>query len=358
MELNFYKGKTVLVTGDTGFKGSWLSLWLLSLGARVIGYALPPKKGEHFEACGLGQKIEHVDGDIRYARSLQKIINKVKPEIAFHLAAQPLVLQSYKDPIETFETNVIGTANYLEAVRACKSMRAAVVITTDKVYENQGNGPAFKESDPLGGHDPYSASKAAAEIVTQSYSRLFFAENTGLAAASARAGNVIGGGDFAQYRIVPDCVRALQAGKPIVVRNPHSIRPWQHVLEPLYGYLLLGASLSIKGKVFSGPWNFGSLSAQSRTVEQLANEIIAAWGAGTVNYLDPEKPRPKEAEYLHLNSSKATRFLGWKRIFTFREAVKNTVDEYRIMEHAGPEELFRDRIGRIKSFENKIKIKK
>ncbi|MGB7566398.1 MAG: CDP-glucose 4,6-dehydratase [Chitinivibrionales bacterium] len=358
MDLSFYKGKTVLVTGDTGFKGSWLSLWLLSLGARVFGYALPPKKGEHFDACGLAKKIEHVDGDIRDARRLKKIISTTKPEIAFHLAAQPLVLQSYKDPIETFETNVMGTANFLEAIRACKSMRAAVVITTDKVYENPERGKAFKESDPLGGHDPYSASKAAVEIVTQSYSRSFFAENTGPAVASARAGNVIGGGDFAQYRIVPDCIRALQAGKPIVVRNPHSIRPWQHVLEPLYGYLLLGASLSVKGQDFSGPWNFGSLSAQSRTVEELVNELIAAWGAGAVKYCDPEKPRPKEAEYLHLNSSKATRFLGWKRIFTFREAVKNTVDEYRIMEHAGPEELFRDRIGRIKSFENKINAKK
>jgi CDP-glucose 4,6-dehydratase len=358
MELKFYRGKTVLVTGDTGFKGSWLSLWLLSLGARVIGYALPPKKGEHFEACGLARKMEHFDGDIRDARMLDKIMRKAKPDMAFHLAAQPLVLESYTYPVETFEVNVMGTAHFLDSVRACKSTKAAVVITTDKVYENQERGVAFKESDPLGGHDPYSASKAAAEIVTQSYSRSFFAEKTGPAIASARAGNVIGGGDFARYRIVPDCIRALRTGNPIEVRNPHSVRPWQHVLEPLYGYLLLGASLSAHGHDFSGPWNFGSGSAQSRTVEELVNELAAVWGKGAVKILRPEKPGPKEAKYLHLNSVKATRTLGWKRIFTFREAVKNTIDEYKIMEHAGPEELFLDRIGRIKSFENKISGKK
>ena len=358
MALEFYKGKTVLVTGDTGFKGSWLCLWLLSLGARVIGYALPPRKGEHFNACSLARKMRHIDGDIRNAHKLTELMRSVKPDLAFHLAAQPLVLESYRNPVETFDVNVMGTVHFLEAVRACKSIKAAVVITTDKVYENPEHGPAFKEGDALGGHDPYSASKAAAEIITQSYSRSFFAENSRTAAASARAGNVIGGGDFAQYRIVPDCIRALTAGKPVVIRNPDSIRPWQHVLEPLYGYLLLGAAMSVHGHDFAGPWNFGSAPSQGRTVSELVNELVAAWGSGTVKFLGPKKPRLKEAMYLHLNSTKATQFLGWKRVFSFREAIRNTVDEYRIMEHARGDEVFRDRIEKIKSFEKRTSTKK
>jgi CDP-glucose 4,6-dehydratase len=358
MALEFYKGKTVLVTGDTGFKGSWLSLWLLSLGARVVGYALPPKKGEHFNACGMARKMQHVSGDIRDARKLEKLMHSAKPDLAFHLAAQPLVLESYKNPVETFDVNVMGTVHFLEAVRSCKATKAAVVITTDKVYENPENSSAFKEPDPLGGHDPYSGSKAAAEMITQSYSRSFFAKNSCAAVASARAGNVIGGGDFAQYRIVPDCIRALTTGKPIVIRNPHSIRPWQHVLEPLYGYLLLGASLYARGHDFIGPWNFGSSPAQSRTVSELVNELVAAWGSGTVKFLDPKKPRPKEAKYLQLNSTKATRDLGWKRVFTFRESIINTVEEYRAMERARGEDLFGDRVKRIKDFEIRIAVKK
>ncbi len=346
------------MTGDTGFKGSWLCLWLLTLGARVIGYALPPKKGEHFDACGLAKKIKHVNGDVRDAAGLEKLMRSTKPDLAFHLAAQPLVLESYRNPVETFDVNVMGTVHFLEAVRACKSIEAAVVITTDKVYENLEEGSPFREHDPLGGHDPYSGSKAAAEMVTQSYSRSFFAEKSRAAAASARAGNVIGGGDFAQYRIVPDCIRALTKGKPILIRNPQSVRPWQHVLEPLYGYLLLGTSLFKHGHDFSGAWNFGSSPGQSRTVEELVNELVAAWGKGTVTFLDPGKPRPKEAKHLQLNSTKAMQSLGWKRVFAFKEAIRNTVEEYRIMEYAHGDEVFRDRIKRIKSFENRIDPKK
>jgi CDP-glucose 4,6-dehydratase len=358
MALTFYKGKTVLVTGDTGFKGSWLSLWLLSRGARVIGYALPPKKREHFDACSLTRKMRHVDGDIRDARHLEKVMHGAKPDVAFHLAAQPLVLESYKDPVDTFDVNVMGTVNFLEAVRAYKSIKAAVVITTDKVYENSEDGRAFRESDRLGGHDPYSGSKAAAELVTQSYSRSFFARDSGASVASARAGNVIGGGDFAQYRIVPDCIRALKSGKPIVVRNPCSTRPWQHVLEPLYGYLLLAASLFEAGKEFCGPWNFGSSPGQSRTVEELVKELVGVWGNGTVRFLDSKKPKPREANHLQLNSTKAASLLGWERVFTFKESIRNTVEEYRIMEHTRGDELFLDRIKRIESFEKKINTKK
>jgi len=358
MALDFYKGKSIFITGDTGFKGSWLCLWLLSLGARIIGYALPAKKGEHFEACALARKIEHVNGDIRDTRKLEKLMRSAKPDLAFHLAAQPLVLESYRNPVETFDVNVMGTVHFLEAVRACKSIKAAVVITTDKVYENPEHGAAFKESDPLGGHDPYSGSKAAAEMITQSYVRSFFAKNSNAAVASARAGNVIGGGDFAQYRIVPDCIRALRSGNAIVIRNPHSVRPWQHVLEPLYGYLLLGASLSEYGRDFSGAWNFGSSPGQSRTVEELVNELVAEWGKGTVKFLDPRKPRSKEAMFLQLNSTKATQSLGWKRVFTFREAIRNTVDEYKTMENARGEKLFKDRTERIRSFEKRIGKKK
>lgn len=349
MGLNAYKGKTVFLTGDTGFKGSWLAVWLLHLGAKVVGYALPPDENGNYAACGLSNRFRHIDGDIGDAGFLGKSMKGCRPDFAFHLAAQPLVLQSYRAPLYTFGVNVMGTARFLEAARGCPSLRAAVVVTTDKVYENPEHGRPFLETDPLGGHDPYSASKAAAEIVTQSYARSFFPSGA-CAVASARAGNVVGGGDFAANRIVPDCIRALRSGKPVPVRNPDAIRPWQHVLEPLLGYLTLGAALAQKGKTFSGAWNFGPSAAQTRSVLDLAQAIVREWGRGRVVVEKQGKGRPKEAGILKLNSRKARRVLNWKPKLTFKETVARTVSEYRAMELLSPKQLFEQRMASIQSY--------
>ena len=351
MALNWYKGKTVFLTGDTGFKGSWLVIWLLELGAKVTGYALPPDDIGNYTACGLRKRFRHIDGDIGDVHLLTKSLKECRPDIAFHLAAQPLVLDSYKAPLYTFGVNVMGTARFLEAARACRTLRAAVVVTTDKVYENPEHGRAFRESDSLGGHDPYSASKAAAEIITQSYARSFFREGK-CAVASARAGNVIGGGDFAANRIVPDCVRALRSGRPVTLRNPSAIRPWQHVLEPLYGYLLLGAALAQKGggRGFSGAWNFGPSKSQVRTVRELAQRFVSEWGRGEVK-IERTGRKPHEAKLLRLNSAKAAKKLGWRPKIDFAGTIKQTVEEYTQMEEFDPEELFLARIKTIRKFE-------
>jgi len=348
--LSIYAGKTVLVTGDTGFKGSWLSIWLLSLGAKVIGYSLPPRTNrDNFVRCGLDKRIAHIDGDIRDVRKLSRVMRRYKPDMAFHLAAQPLVIESYKDPAETFDVNVQGTVNFLEAVCKNPCVKAAVVITTDKVYENPENFRAFRESDPLGGHDPYSASKAAAEMVVQSYLRSFFIFPNAPAIASARAGNVIGGGDWALHRIVPDCMRALAKGKPVVLRNPDSVRPWQHVLEPLYGYLLLGAALFKGGRKFAGAWNFGPDQKQTRPVRQLAETIIKEWGEGRIEEPKRTGAKPHEAALLRLDSSKARKALGWKPALSFARTIQWTVEEYRIARES-PEKVYRQRTARILDF--------
>ncbi|OGJ87033.1 MAG: CDP-glucose 4,6-dehydratase [Candidatus Raymondbacteria bacterium RifOxyA12_full_50_37] len=330
--LSIYRNKTVLVTGSTGFKGSWLSIWLTSLGANVIGYALKPKTAQdNFVAASVESKITQIYGDIRNASKLSSLFKRTKPDFAFHLAAQPLVLDSYKEPSYTFEANVQGTVNFLEAIRACPSVRSGVVITTDKVYDNPEKGRAFKETDPLGGKDPYSASKAGAEIVTASYAHSFFNDPKGPQIASARAGNVIGGGDWAANRIVPDCIRALQAKKAIILRNPLAIRPWQHVLEPLYGYLLLGSALALKnGARFSGAWNFGPSQGQMRSVEELAEAVVKAWGNGSIK-IDKPKLKLHEAGMLRLDSSKSGKLLGWAPRLDFMATVAQTVDEYRQM---------------------------
>lgn len=349
MELSFYKGKRVFVTGDTGFKGSWLVLWLLELGAKVTGYALPPDSQGNYMACGLSKRYHHIDGDIGDVHLLTQSMKAARPEIAFHLAAQPLVLDSYKAPLYTFGVNVMGTARFLEAARECKTLRSAVIITTDKVYENPETGAAFTESSPFGGHDPYSASKAAAEIVTQSYMRSFF--HTGhCAIATARAGNVIGGGDLAANRIVPDAVRALVANQPLLVRNPKAIRPWQHVLEPLYGYLLLGRMLAKEGRRFAGGWNFGPSAAQTRTVLELAQCFTKAWGAGKMSCLKLIGKAPKEAGILKLNSSKARKLLGWRPSLNFKQTIERTVQEYQVMQSLTGNDLYQSRLLSIRSY--------
>lgn len=358
---NIYKkGKTVLITGDTGFKGSWLAIWLLTLGVNVIGYALPPKtKNDNYQICELYKKITHIDGDVRDYHSLLKVFSKYKPEIVFHLAAQAIVLDSYKEPLYTFQTNVMGTVNLLEAVRHTPSVKVAIIVTSDKCYENQEWIYGYREIDPLGGKDPYSASKGAAEIVTSSYLRSFFYQNNTANIASVRAGNVIGGGDWAAHRIFPDCMRALLNNKPIIVRNPESVRPWQHVLEPLSGYLTLGSLLYTDGKKYSGAWNFGPLSKSMVSVQQLVEETIKQWGKG--KYIIKNKGNntahrspltahiASEAEFLHLDISKAVNKLKWYPVLDFKQTIKFAIEEYKV-DGWSAKEIFEQRINHINNY--------
>ena len=326
--LGHYRGKRVLVTGDTGFKGSWLSLWLSELGAKVYGLALPPETTrDHYVALGLDQRVNHVDCDIRDFSRLTEVVAEFKPEILFHLAAQPLVRKSYLEPRTTFETNVQGSVNVLEVVRTSESLRSVVYVTSDKCYQNREWFWGYRENDRLGGHDPYSASKAAAEVVLTSYQSSFFDTRNNLGVASARAGNVIGGGDWSQDRIIPDCIAALTNHRPIVLRNPSATRPWQHVLEPLYGYLALGQKLYEQPKKFSGAWNFGPNISSIRPVYDLAKAMVEAWGGGEV--VVSEVGGPHEAQLLHLNCDKAKHGLGWDPLWNFQRTVALTTDWYK-----------------------------
>ena len=330
--LTAFRGKRVIVTGDTGFKGSWLALWLRELGAEVVGYALPPEReSDHFNVLGLDRLIRHVDGDIRDLKLLREVFREFQPEFLFHLAAQPLVRLSYEDPKVTFDTNVGGSVNVLEAARSTASLRSMIYVTSDKCYKNKEWVWGYRESDELGGHDPYSASKAAAELVFAAYVSSYFANRTGFGAASVRAGNVIGGGDWAADRIVPDAIRALQGGAPVVLRNPLSTRPWQHVLEPLSGYLLLAARLYRTPKEYSGAWNFGPRNESIRTVKDLADAIIGSWGTGEIR-ADIQEGRPHEAQLLHLACEKAHHFLGWYPRWDFHRAVVETVRWYKAVD--------------------------
>lgn len=346
---NIYKGKTVLITGDTGFKGSWLSIWLLNLGANVVGYALKPKtEKDNYVLCGLKDKITHIDGDIRDYKSVLKVFTKHKPKIVFHLAAQALVLDSYKDPLYTFHTNALGTANFLEALRNTSSVKVAFNITSDKCYENHEWIYGYREIDPMGGKDPYSASKGASEIITSSYLHSYFNKKGSANIASVRAGNVLGGGDWADNRIFPDCMRALMGGKPIVVRNPDAVRPWQHVLEPLGGYLTLGSLLYTDGKIYSGAWNFGPSSKNMVSVKQLVEETIKQWGSG--RYILENKAHNKdEAHLLHLDISKAVNKLMWYPVLDFRQTLKFAVEEYRV-DSLSSEEIFNQRTAHIEKY--------
>ena len=332
---NAYAGKRVLVTGHTGFKGAWLCEWLLGLGAEVHGLALPALQPSLFFSLELEHRMKHAIEDIRHAADLAKTIRELRPDFIFHLAAQALVRISYREPAPTFATNTLGTANVLEAVRAANLACTIVVVTTDKCYDNDGRARSFKESDPLGGHDPYSASKAAAEIVVASYRDSFFSHGTDVALASARAGNVVGGGDWAEDRLVPDCIRALQAGKPIPVRNPDFTRPWQHVLEPLGGYLLLGAKLEEARRAkspeaiarYAQAFNFGPEPDANRSVRDLVQEVLRHW-PGTWEQIHQEK-HLKEAPLLSLAIDKARETLGWRPRWNFPETIQQTVSWYR-----------------------------
>jgi CDP-glucose 4,6-dehydratase len=326
--LEFYRGRTVLVTGHTGFKGGWLCAALKRLGARVTGLALAPDTDPNlFQAAAIGQGMESVLGDIRDLATVEKVLRERRPEIVFHNAAQPLVLRSYRQPVETYATNVMGTVHVLEAARRAQSVRAVVVVTSDKCYDNRGLERGYREDDPMGGHDPYSSSKGCAELVAAAYRASFFAGEGTAAIATARAGNVIGGGDWAQDRIVPDMVRGIMAGRPVVIRHPEAVRPWQHVLEPLRGYLMLGQRLYQERK-FAAGWNFGPGENEALTVRQLAEQMVACWGAGRLEFAS-EGEAPHEAAYLKLDSAKARSELGWKPALTPAEALRWTVEWYR-----------------------------
>lgn len=317
-----YRGKRVLLTGHTGFKGSWLLLWLESLGAEVHGLSLAPETQQWlFAAAQLQRHCRHFEGDVRDFDLVKKRVAEVKPDFVFHLAAQPLVRRSYAQPLETLATNAMGTAHVLEAVRLRGESCRVVIVSSDKCYENRERDEGYREDEAMGGHDPYSMSKGATELVTASWRRSF-----GLTVASARAGNVIGGGDWAEDRLVPDIVRSLAAHQPVPVRNPRSVRPWQHVLEPLSGYLLLGARLGQAG-VADG-WNFGPSDESSRTVRELVEQMIASWGSG--RWEDKSDPKAvHEAKLLRLSIAKAKAQLDWAPRWGFEETVKRTVNWYR-----------------------------
>lgn len=330
---NIYRNKKVLVTGHTGFKGSWLSIWLKELGAQVIGYSLePPSVPNNFTVCELDNYITHIHGDIRDFSRLKKVFEDYQPDFVFHLAAQALVRASYDQPKQTFDTNTGGTINILEAVRLTPGVRVLVNITSDKCYENREWLWGYRENDAMGGSDPYSASKGAAEIIFASYLRSFFAPPAGemrqLGAASCRAGNAVGGGDWGSNRLIPDCIRALSSGQSIDIRNPHSVRPWQHVLELLSGYLWLGALLWDNPRKYSGSWNFGPDSSENLTVARVVDRLIGAWGAG--NWRDISDPAAlHEAATLKLCCDKANSLLNWHNCLSLDQAIMFTVDWYK-----------------------------
>jgi CDP-glucose 4,6-dehydratase len=329
---NAFRGKTVLITGHTGFKGGWLTLWLESLGAKIIGYSLdPPSNPSFFQETGLEHLITDIRGDILHRDKVSEIVDKFHPDFIFHLAAQPLVRTSYKSPWETFNTNLMGTVNILEAVRLSPHPTTCVCITSDKCYENKEWVYAYRENDSLGGYDPYSASKGAAEIAIASYRNSFFnTENRDpiCSVSSARAGNIIGGGDWAEDRLAPDCIRSLAKGDTIKIRNPNAIRPWQFVLDPISGYLLLALKMKENPIVYSDAWNFGPVYSNNITVQNLAEMMIREWGYGEWVVTSDEKT-VHEAGYLKLDIAKAMAKLEWKPVYSIDQAIQKTIAWYK-----------------------------
>jgi CDP-glucose 4,6-dehydratase len=336
---NIYARKKVVVTGHTGFKGTWLSEWLLWLGAELTGYSIDCEERSLFTQLKLAQRVDDVRGDVRDLHAVTNLISDLRPDFVFHLAAQPLVRHSYLDPVGTFTTNVTGSVNVMEAIRLAANPCAVVMITTDKCYDNRETSHAYSETDPLGGHDPYSASKAAAEIAIDSYRKSFFSNDSTarVALASARAGNVIGGGDWATDRLVPDCIRALQRHEKAAVRNKNATRPWQHVLEPLSGYLTLGAALwqvldpatgdRMHPEEVCSAFNFGPNPESNRTVADMVDEVFKHWPGQWIDKSDNNAPH--EAGLLNLKIEKANRILAWRPVWEFEEAVARTVSWYR-----------------------------
>jgi CDP-glucose 4,6-dehydratase len=330
MNLDFWRGRRVFITGHTGFKGGWLAAWLVQAGAEITGYALAPNTVPSFYSlCELESRTKSILGDIRDRDLLARAISQTRPEVVFHLAAQSLVGRSYQDPADTFETNVMGTVYLLEAALRLNSVRAVVVATSDKCYEPRSIFKAgYREDDPLGGHDPYSASKACTELAVAAYQRSFLSSGqSSMALATVRAGNVIGGGDWALDRIIPDTVRALESGQPLAIRNPEAVRPWQHVLEPVAGYLILAARLYAHGQKYSGGWNFGPARSDVR-VATLIDLFVKAWGPKSWQASSVSESY-REIQTLVLDSSKARSLLGWRPCLTLQEAVNMTAEWYR-----------------------------
>lgn len=335
---NNFAGKKVFITGHTGFKGSWLSFLLHKVGAEVMGFSLPPETSpNHFDLLTLNKKIKTLEGDIRDKETVSQAMINFQPEFVFHLAAQALVPESYKNPTSTIATNVIGSANVLDAVHNCHSVRSMVYITSDKCYENFEWIWGYRESDQLGGRDPYSASKAAAEIIFSSYNRSFFEQRTSLGAATTRAGNVIGGGDWAPNRIIPDCIRAIEGGQAIKLRNPEATRPWQHVLEPISGYLMLAIKLYKEPKLWQGAWNFGPFSNEVKTVQDVAETVIQHYGKGSIKLFDAEI-KNHEAKLLQLNCEKAQHLLGWHPRWRTDQSLEATALWYKTVYQGGSPE--------------------
>jgi len=329
----FWKGKRVLLTGHTGFKGSWMSIWLKEMGADLTGFALnPPTTPSLFEDAKVADGMRSIIGDVRDLDAVKKVFAETSPEIVIHMAAQPLVRESYQFPVETYAINVMGTVHVLEAVRQTQSVRSVVIVTTDKCYENKEWIWGYREDEPMGGYDPYSNSKGCAELVTSSYRRSYFNPSNydihKVAVATARAGNVIGGGDWADDRLIPDIIKAVIAGQPVNIRSPYAIRPWQHVLEPVGAYLLLAEKLFKDGAVYAEGWNVGPRSEDARDVEYIVNSICANWGDGAAFQID-SNPQPHEAGYLKLDISKIGSRLGWQPSWPLPVTIEKTVAWYK-----------------------------
>jgi CDP-glucose 4,6-dehydratase len=354
VDRDFWRGRCVFLTGHTGFKGGWLATWLLDMGARVAGYALKPEtEPSYFAHCGLAERMTSTIGDVRQEQDLRAALAEHAPEIVFHLAARPLVRTSYRMPVETFAVNVLGTVHLLEAARHAPPVRAVVVVTSDKCYHNQERERGYHEEEPLGGHDPYSASKAGAELVTAAYRRSFFDGAGAGGVATARAGNVIGGGDWSTDRLVPDAMRALERGEPVIVRNPDAVRPWQHALEPLAGYLMLAQALHADAGRYAGAWNFGPLDADTVSVATLVDLVIGAHGSGTWRRAsaDDTAAAPHEAGILRLDCTKAAEHLQWRPKLTLSEAVRLTVDWYRAARHRSGRSMYDMTVEQIHAYE-------
>lgn len=329
INVEFWKKKKVFITGHTGFKGGWLAFWLQILGAEVIGYALtPPSKPNLFSIAHIQNDMVHLLGDIRDNEKLLSAIKSTRPDIVFHLAAQSLVRNSYQNPVETYSTNVMGTVNLFEAIRQTDSVRAVVNVTTDKCYENKEWLWAYRENDQLGGHDPYSNSKACSELITKAYRSSFFTDDERVRLASARAGNVIGGGDWAEDRLIPDLVRAMLNRRPLHLRYPHAIRPWQYVLNPLSGYLLLAEKLYSGSNSYADAWNFGPNESDDRTVSWVANRISTLLDKNIEIFSMETDAQPHEANYLRLDCAKVQSKLGWKPIWNLEKGLKETAQWY------------------------------
>lgn len=349
---SFWTGKTVLLTGHTGFKGSWLSLWLQAMGAKVIGYALAaPTTPSLFVAANVADGMTHIESDIRDFSALLAVFEKYQPEIVIHMAAQPLVRYSYANPIETYATNVMGTVHLLEAARLTRSVRAIVNVTSDKCYENREWAWGYRENEAMGGYDPYSNSKGCAELVASAYRSSYFNPGNfadhGVALASARAGNVIGGGDWAEDRLIPDIMRAIMQGKPVNIRNPHAIRPWQHVLEPLSGYLMLAQKLFEERTAFGEGWNFGPNDEDAKPVSWIVDRLTKAWGEGA-SWVQDDGDHPHEAHYLKLDCSKAKMRLNWYPRWHLEETLAAIVDWHHA--HQAGENMRDFSLGQIQQY--------